>query len=105
MASGMVSLIIEDDFGKRRDLGHGLISGSVARERWDIHPDDPASARGATHWAEEMERGDIRLRTETFAEMWSDRSYFHLSARLEAYENDALVFEKKLSESIARDGV
>ncbi len=38
LTSGIVSLIIEDDFGKRRDLGHGLISGSVARERWDIHP-------------------------------------------------------------------
>ena len=105
MGSGVVSLIIEDDFGLRRDLDHGLISGSVARERWDIHPDDPASARGRTHWTEEMRRGDIRVRTETHAEMWSDRDEFHLRARLEAYENDRLIFDKEIAERIPRDGL
>ena len=103
LISGRVDLIIEDDFGKRRDLDHGLISGSVARERWQIHPDDPLSARATTHWTEETERGDIRLRTESFSEMWSDRTHFFLTARLEAYENGKLVFEKQFDEAIARD--
>ncbi|MDQ2094809.1 CocE/NonD family hydrolase [Rhodobacteraceae bacterium 10Alg 79] len=103
--SGIVSLIIEDDFGKRRDLGHGLISGGTARERWDIHPDDPGRARGWCHWTEETERGDIRLRTESFSEMWADARDFHLRARLEAYENDTLVYEKELDETIPRDAM
>ena len=30
----------------------------------------------------------------------SDVDYFYLTARLEAYENDALVFEKDISEKI-----
>jgi hypothetical protein len=103
MKTGVVSLIIEDDFGKRRDLGHGLISGGAARERWEIHPDDPLSARGETHWTEETERGDIRLRTETFSRMTCDSDRFFLKARVEAYENDVLVFKKDVAETIPRD--
>jgi uncharacterized protein len=102
MTTGLVSLIIEDDFGKVRDADHGLISGSVARERWDIHPDDPLSARGACHWTEEMERGDIRLRTETHSAMWADATHFHLTARLEAWENDRLIYDRDIERSIER---
>ena len=105
MASGIVSLIIEDDFGKRRDRQHGLVSGGISRERWEIHPDDPLSARGHTHWTEETERDGIRLRTETYAEMWSDATRFHLRAWLEAYENDQLVLERDLEDSIPRDHI
>jgi hypothetical protein len=103
--TGMVSLIIEDDFGKTRDSDHGLIAGSVARERWDIHPDDPLSARGTCHWTEEMSRGDIHLRTETHSAMWSDAMHFDLTARLEAYENDVLIYARDHTDRIARDNL
>jgi predicted acyl esterase len=103
MTTGTVSLVIEDDFGKLRDAGHGLVSGAVARERWDIHPDDPLSAHGTCHWTTEQERGDIRLRTETHSAMWSDETSFYLSARLEAWENDVLIYERDLNDTIPRD--
>ena len=102
MTTGIVSLVIEDDFGKERDSDHGLIAGSIARERWEIHPDDPLSARGTCHWTEEMERDTIRLRTETHSHMWSDASTFYLTARLEAYENDVLIYERDVTDEIAR---
>jgi hypothetical protein len=35
--------------------------------------------------------------------MTSDAKYFHLTARLEAYENNNLVFKKEISERIERD--
>ena len=103
MTSGMVSLIIEDDFGKVRDAEHGLITGSVARERWDTHPDDPLCAKGMCHWSDELERDGIRLRSETICEMVADATHFYLSARLEAYENDTLIYERDVKESISRD--
>ena len=103
MVTGVTSLIIEDDFGKVRDLDHGLINGSVARERWDIHPDDPLSARGTCHWTDELERDGIALRTETHSAMWSDATHFHLSARVEAYENGALIYARDVSDTIPRD--
>ena len=103
MVTGTVSLIIEDDFGKVRDMDHGLITGSVARERWDIHPDDPLSARGTCHWTDEMERDGIALRTETRCEMWSDATHFHLTARIEACENGTEIYARDVTDSIPRD--
>lgn len=101
--TGVVSLIIEDDFGEAENLDHGGIAGSVARERWDIHPDDPLSARGHAHWTEVIERGGTRLRTEASCAMKSDATHFHLTARMEAYENETLVFERDFERSIPRD--
>ncbi|MEM1351712.1 MAG: CocE/NonD family hydrolase [Pseudomonadota bacterium] len=105
MATGCVSLVIEDDFGLRRDMEHGLVTGSVARERWDIHPDDPLSARGTCHWTQEMRRDSVDLRTETHSEMTCDATHFHLTARVEAYENDTLIYSRDLSDSIPRDHI
>jgi putative CocE/NonD family hydrolase len=103
MVTGVVSLIIQDDFGEVRDLDHGLISGGVARESWHIHPDDPTSANGKCHWTKTMARDDIRLRTEAFCEMTCDATHFYLSARMEAYENDTLIYERDLTDTIPRD--
>tara|TARA_R110002074_G_scaffold95768_2_gene208355 strand:- start:139 stop:2133 length:1995 start_codon:yes stop_codon:yes gene_type:complete len=103
MTTGEITLVIEDDFGRVRDADHGLISGSIARERWTIHPADPLSARGICHWTDDLQQGDIILRTETHSTMWSDGTDFHLTARLEAYEDDALIYERDVTDSIKRD--
>lgn len=103
--TGEVSLFITDDFGEAEDLGHNLTSGAIAREHWRIHPDDPLSASGETHWSETNGRGEWQTRTETYARMWADKTHFHLKARLEAYEGDTLVFEKEVEDSIERDNV
>ncbi|MEM9967964.1 MAG: CocE/NonD family hydrolase [Pseudomonadota bacterium] len=103
MTTGEVSLVIEDDFGELRDLQHGLISGGIARETWRIHPNDPTSAKGACHWTKTMTRDDIRLRTEAFCDMSCDATHFYLSAKMQAYENDVLIYERALSDKIPRD--
>jgi hypothetical protein len=104
MKTGVMTLEIIDDFGIVRDNDHGLVNGSAAREWYSIHPDDPLSATARTHWSTENSRGSWSVRTETYASMTSDATDFHLTARLEAYEGDRLIFEKDLSESIPRDG-
>ena len=101
--TGVVSLIIEDDFGEYQNLGHGGIAGSVARERWDIHPDDPLSARGQAHWTEVTERDGHRLRTEAMCSMRSDAEAFYLAARIEAWEDDALISARDLEDRVPRD--
>ncbi|MEM6311963.1 MAG: CocE/NonD family hydrolase, partial [Pseudomonadota bacterium] len=101
--SGAVHLIIEDDFGKVRDLDHGLINGSIAREHWTIHPDDPLFASGHIHWTNEIERDEIHLRAEATCAMWSDSRDFHLSATLTAFENDVEIFSKEITDTIPRD--
>jgi hypothetical protein len=101
--TGMVTLSIADDFGEVRDLAHGLANGSIARETWTIHPDDPLSASGRTHWTQTLSRNGWSVRTETSAEMRCDAQNFIVSARIEAYEGETLVFERNFEESVPRD--
>ena len=100
--TGLVTLAVIDDFGEVRDLDHGLANGSVARETWTIHPDNPLSASGKTHWTQTLSRNGWSVRTETFAEMRSDAQSFMVSARIEAYEGENLVFERDFEETIRR---
>lgn len=104
LKTGIVTTEIIDDFGSVRDEDHGLISGSIAREWWSIHPDDPLSARAKIHWTQENARDAWSVRTETFSEMWSDVENFYLTARLEAYEGESLVFSKDVERTIPREG-
>ena len=101
--TGLTTLEIIDDFGAVEDGDHGLITDTIAREWWQIHPDDPLSARGKTHWSTVLKRKNWCLRTESFCHMHSDQTNFYLSARVEAYESDKLVFSKDYKEVIARD--
>jgi predicted acyl esterase len=100
--TGIVTLSIVDDFGEVRDLAHGLANGSIARETWTIHPDDPLSASGKTHWTQTLSRNGWSVRTETTAEMRSDAQNFIVSARIEAYEDETLVFERNFEEKVPR---
>ena len=104
-ASGIVTLHVVDDFGKTRDREHGLVTGSLATKRWSIHPDDSLSARAWVEWIAEIERDGLNLCTKTTSEMWSDMTHFHLRARLIAYKNDDVVYERDISETIERDQV
>ncbi|RVB59866.1 peptidase S15, partial [Mesorhizobium sp. M7A.F.Ca.CA.002.03.2.1] len=83
-------------------LAHGLANGSIARETWTIHPDDPLSASGKTHWTQTLSRNGWSVRTETTAEMRSDGQNFSVSARIEAYEDETLVFERNFEEKVPR---
>jgi predicted acyl esterase len=100
--TGKITLSIVDDFGEVRDLEHGLANGSIARETWAIHPDSPLSASGKTHWTQTLSRNGWSVRTETSAEMRSDAENFMVSARIEAYEDENLVFERNFEEIIPR---
>jgi putative CocE/NonD family hydrolase len=101
--TGMVTLEIVDDFGKQRDQDHGLVHSGVARETWTIHPNDPLTAHGETHWTQTYSRAKKwSVRTETYTSMRSDRSNFYLKGRIEAYQGNALVFERDFDETIPR---
>jgi len=101
--SGEISLVVIDDHGLNRDPQHGLCSGSIQRETWRIHPDDPLSASGETHWSQNLSRGDWVVRTETYARFWSTADTYYLSGRLEAYEGDALIYQRDVTTTVARD--
>jgi len=101
--TGQITITIEDDFGLYQNAGHGLITGEIGRESHSIDPADPLSARMTTHWTQEIQRDDISLRTETWSTMRASVSNFHLTARIEAWHNEQLVFERDFTEDIERD--
>lgn len=103
--TGLVTLIVEDDFGELRDLDHGLIAGSVVTERWTVHPADPTSARVETHWTQTLSRSAWSVRTEASATMRCDDENFHLAGRIEAFEGDELAFERDFAETVPRDHI
>jgi hypothetical protein len=102
-ATGEVTISIVDDFGLYRNAEHGLITGEVGREIHSVRANDPLSARMTTHWKQELQRDDILLRTETWSTMQSTAGYFRLTARIEAWHNEKLVFERDFAEDIERD--
>jgi uncharacterized protein len=101
--TGTITLVIEDDFGVTEHLDHGMINHEIARERWEIHPDDPLCARGTTHWTQELRRGAWSVRTQTHAQMWSDATTFYLTARIEAWEGETLIHARDLHDEVPRD--
>ena len=102
--TGVVTLVIADDFGEVRDLDHGLVTGGIARERWTIDPDDPLSAAWHRRTGPRRCRATTgRCRTETLTAMRSDATNFHLPAASKPMRATTLVFERDFDETIPRD--
>ena len=103
LANGETILRIVDDFGEARDPDHGLVAGSVARETYRIHPDDPLSARAEAHWTQTLARDAWRVRTEVRSVMTADATHFHVHANLAAFEGDTRIFDRTWDRKIPRD--
>ncbi|MFT6696491.1 MAG: putative CocE/NonD family hydrolase [Paracoccaceae bacterium] len=103
LVTGEISQIHDIDEGLNKNHEHGWISGSRARETWRIHPSDPLCASAQSHHTQELARDDWSVRTETYSRMWSDHDTYYLTARIEAYEGEKLVFERDFEEKVARD--
>ena len=91
------------DFGENEDSDHGLISGGWMREEWSVHPEDPQSANVMQIWEKTGGRKGQMWRTMAVGEMWSDAENFYVSARLTAYENEEVAFERDYEDEIPRN--
>lgn len=102
LETGLVTVVVANDFGEVRDLDHGLVTGSRMSERWTIRPDDPLSARAEIWWEQTLGRGDWSVRTEARSSMRSDAGAFHVTARLDAWEGEATAFGRDFTATIPR---
>ncbi|PIB25923.1 peptidase S15 [Amylibacter kogurei] len=102
-STGETSTKIFCDFGENRDLEHGLISGGWMREDWRVHPDDPLSARVSIEWEQTGGREDAMWRTYVDAKMHCDATHFYFTAKLCAWENDTLFFEREFDDKVKRE--
>ncbi|MDP2080024.1 MAG: CocE/NonD family hydrolase [Pseudotabrizicola sp.] len=102
MITGTQALCVLEDGGDVENLTHGLCSGETLTERWEIHPDDPLSAKATHVWEQRLSRGEWRVRTEARAVMTSDASHLHMQATLTAWEGEEMIFCRDFNEKVPR---
>lgn len=100
--SGRTEMHITDDFGRTEILDHGLVTWACGREHYSILPGDPLSARQFCHWTEERQRGDWKVRTETYSELTATRTHWLLTGRLEAFEGEEKILTREWNRKIKR---
>ena len=102
LISGRTALVISDDLGDVENLSHGLCTGESMTELWEIHPDDPLSARAVHTWEQRQSRGDWSVKTIAWAEMTATASHLRLKAGLTAWEGDTKIFERQFDDEVPR---
>ncbi len=102
LITGKVALVVQDDLGDVENLSHGLRTGETMSELWEIHPDDPLSARAVHVWEQRLSRGDWSVRTRAEAEMTGTATHLRMTARLQAWEGEAIVFEREFDAEVDR---
>lgn len=102
LKAGTAHVEIDYDNGEDEDTSHGLRTGSRHRERYDIAPDDPLSARMQVDWTQTSQREYWETRTETGGVLTATAETFELTAHIAAYEGDELMFERQWRRSIPR---
>jgi putative CocE/NonD family hydrolase len=103
IGSGVSSFRIEQDLGDFTIDDIGLETDFVRREAYRIRDDDPLSAQIEITCAIAIGRGDWKTRSETRTVMRSDKTDFHIEARLDAYEGAKLAFSREWNERIPRE--
>lgn len=101
--TGVMSMNVIYDGGNYKDLDHGLIAGSWVHEVFSIHPNDPLSAKQTAEWEQTGGREGQMWRTHVMAEMTCNKTHFFSTAKLSAYENDELVFEREFKDEVERN--
>ncbi|MGB5069157.1 MAG: CocE/NonD family hydrolase [Albidovulum sp.] len=91
--------------GKIRFDAIGTEFHDVSERIYEIHPDDPLSAKATMTQSRTMERGNWKVRIETTSEMTASSDAFHLSAHVECWEGDTPFHRVDWSHNIPRNGM
>lgn len=105
VASGIVSMEIEDDFGCMKFDRHGLWVDQIAHERYSAHPEDPDKTSASTRWTYRAGRGDWQVASKTSMDITCDKKRFYIIASLVATFGDDVVYKKTWNETVARVSV
>ena len=105
VASGIVSVLIEDDFGCMKFDKHGLYVDEIVEEEYSAHPQDPDQTRALTRWVHKTGRGDWQVASETKMNITCDKQNFYIEASLVASCGDDIIFSKHWNEVVARVSV
>jgi len=105
LAKGETVVEVSDTSGRNRYDDIDVIAEARSTERYRIVEDDPLSCTAEVTWTWEFERGDWKIRTESRTHVECTKREFIVTARLEAYEGEARVFERSFEERLPRKGM
>ena len=91
--------------GKVRFDDIGTQMHDVSERIFEIHPDDPLSARATMTQSRTMERGDWRVHLKTYSEMTCTKEAFILSAWCECWKGDEIFHRVDWHHEIPRNGM
>ena len=89
----------------RMRLETGTELGDISDRIYEIHPDDPLSARATMIQESLFERGDWKARLKTTSEQTATSSEFILKARVECWDGETLFHEVDWEHRIPRNGM
>ncbi len=101
--TGRIVIEIGDHEGAATIEPQQFYHSAEGKERYSILPSDPASAEGEVTWIHEMSRDGWRVKTETQTRMTCDAEFYHIVAKLRAWDGATLEREHDWSVSIPRD--
>ena len=103
IGGGVTTIHVDEDVGHFTIDHTGQETDYVHHEAYRIRDDDPLSAEIEISFVISIGRGDWKTRSETWTVMRSDKTHFHIEARLDSYEGETPVFSRKWKEKIPRD--
>ena len=93
------------DTGEVRHVHSGIAVRYVNEDRFEIHADDPNSARGRCSWKKTYRRGDWKAGIDSVVTVEALPDVWRVTARLEAHDADGVVMTRDWNEDIPRDHV
>ncbi|MGE0211750.1 MAG: CocE/NonD family hydrolase [Parvibaculaceae bacterium] len=103
VGSGVRSITLLTDFGAARFDDRGIEVRQWNRDRFEIHPDDPLSARLHTEYVWAFRSGEADVESRAVTELSADAEDFLLSWRLEVREKGRMVHSTGTTRRIPRD--
>lgn len=102
LIDGTTEYRIEDDAGRNRHVGSGMVVDDRLTEGYTIRDGEPLSLKVRIDRTLELQREAWRVRIDTSSTMSADATHFHLTNHLDAYEGEVRVFTRSWTKAIPR---
>ncbi len=103
LVTGKETYLRAGDTGEVRHAHTGLTVRYTDEDRFEIHPDDPHSARGTCTWHKSYARGEWAAEVDATVTVESLSRVWRITARIVARDGGAELFRRDWSEDFVRD--
>ena len=103
LITGKVTTCLEEDSGLVRHESSGMCLSSWHQDSFSLHPDDPASAEGTSHWIKTFGRGDWQTRVDIRVTLRGLKDHWWIETHLTAHLGEEVVLDRAEAREVPRD--